>query len=98
MATRIILFLTVLAIGGFDRHISYYFPGVAKAIVQADGIPAHGGLPEKSCNYHEDIALKAIFYPIPAPMEFSVGDYRIFHVSISHVSRHTVWQPPEKNV
>lgn len=98
MAIRVLLIFLVIAIGSFDRHLSYYFPGEAKAMVQGDAIPGHSDLPVKSCDYHEDITLKPAFCSIPEPVESSVGNYLIFNSTVPLTSSHSVWQPPEETV
>jgi hypothetical protein len=92
---RIILFIMVLVIGSFDRHLSNYFPEDVKAMIQSDAIPMHSDLPVASCDYHEDITLKESFCTVPVPVVVSVDGYSIFHPAILLVSPHSVWQPPE---
>ena len=94
---RSILFIMILVIGSFDRHLLNYFPVEVKAMIQSDAIPVHSDLPVKSCDYHEDITLKTCFCIIPAPLEVSVHNYRNLNIPISFVTTHSVWQPPETN-
>ena len=98
MAIRVLLIFLVIAIGGFDRHLAYYFPGEAKALVQGETIPGHGDLPVKSCDYHEDITIKPIFCSIPEPVEGSANNWLIFSSTIPLMSSHSVWQPPEETI
>ncbi|MCX6267391.1 MAG: hypothetical protein NTW16_08555 [Bacteroidetes bacterium] len=95
MGIRMVLFFLVLAIGCFDKHLSYYCPVEITLLTEADTLPAHSDLPVKSCDYHEDITLKNVFCVIPAPLEFLVPEYRIFNNPVQHVPPKSVWQPPE---
>ena len=90
----VLLFL-VLAIVSFDRHLAYYCP--VEMSMLADAMPAHNDLPVKSCDYHEDIALKNLFCIIPIPLEISAPEYLIFHHSVLRIAPKSVWQPPEMN-
>ena len=94
---QIVLIFLALAIGSFDRHLAFYCPGEAVQLIMPDNIPAHSDLPVKACDYHEDIALKAIYCAIPAPAVVSIHDYRDVDLFIPIISSHTVWQPPEFN-
>ena len=95
VSIQIVLIFLSVAISGFDRHLSNYFPGEVVALIQSDAIPSHTDLPVKSCDNHEDITFKTNFYSIPAPVVVSVKAYRLLHIPIPRVSSHTVWQPPE---
>ncbi len=95
MGVKVLLIFLAMAIGGFDRHLTNYFPVEVKAMVQSDAIPMHSDLPVASCDYHEDITLKESFCAIPAPVVVSVDGFRLFHPPVHRVSPHTVWQPPE---
>jgi hypothetical protein len=95
IGTRIILFIMVLVIGSFDRHLSNYFPAEVKAMIQADSIPMHSDLPVISSDYHEDITIRESCCTFPVPVVVSVDRYSIFHPAILQVSPHSVWQPPE---
>ncbi|MEI7724849.1 MAG: hypothetical protein WCK09_07070 [Bacteroidota bacterium] len=92
---QVVLFFLAIAISGFDRHLSNYFQGEVKAMVQSDALPAHHDLPVKTCDHHEDITLKTCICAVPVPVEISNFDYLIFCHSIPRISPHTVWQPPE---
>ena len=96
MAIRVLLIFIVIAIGGFDRHLSNYFPTEVKAMITSDAFPMHSDLPVASCDYHEDITLKESCCSVPVPAVLSVDGYLIFQPSILQVSPHTVWQPPEQ--
>ncbi len=95
LGIQIVLILLALAIGGFDKHLVYYCPGVSASLLTADCIPAHSDIPVKSFDYHEDITLKPLIFSIPDPAENLVNTYSVFLVSIPRISYHAVWQPPE---
>ncbi|MCX6305029.1 MAG: hypothetical protein NT040_08680 [Bacteroidetes bacterium] len=95
LISQITLLLLVLGIAGFDRHLSGYFPGEVTAMVQSDAAHSHGDVPVKSCDSHEDIALKTFSSLVPVPPEHAFQNYQDFNCSIFRISPHTVWQPPE---
>jgi hypothetical protein len=92
---RIILFILVLVIGSFDRHLSNYFPAEVKAMIHCDDMLMHSDMPAASSDYHEDITLKESCCSVPVPVVLSVDGCLIFEPFIFQVSPHSVWQPPE---
>jgi len=97
LGVQIVLILLSLAIGGFDKHLVYYCPGVTASLLTADCIPAHSDIPVKSFDYHEDITLKPLIFSVPAPAENLVNTCSVFLFSIPRMSFHAVWQPPESS-
>ena len=96
LCIQVVFFMLIMAISGFDRHLSCYFSGEVIAMVHAESIPLHNDLPVKSNDHHEDITIKSIFSVIPVPSEFSNQTYQRVCFTFQPVSPHTVWQPPEK--
>lgn len=92
---QVVLIFLAMAVSGFDRHLSNYFPGEVNAMIQCDAFPAHADLPVKSGDFHEDISLKTFFCAIPVPHEASRHEYLVLSVIPGRKSPHTIWQPPE---
>jgi hypothetical protein len=97
MCIQVVMIFLAVAIVCFDRHLAYYCPDDMAQLISAENIPVHSDLPVKACDYHEDITVKTLFYSVPARVVVSVREYRVFQLSIPHMSPHTVWQPPEHN-
>jgi hypothetical protein len=95
---RILLLFLVLVTGSFDRHLSGYFHGEVKALVQHDAVPFSHQVPIQACDNHEDITLKQLGTFLPSPMEAQVTKYRILQVTIPCSPPLALWQPPESVV
>lgn len=91
----VLIFLSI-AIAGFDRHFVDFTHGEPSVFSMEEAFPTHIEIPAKTFDYHEDITARVIFHAIPSPVEFSVHNYRIFHISVPYVSLLSLWQPPEK--
>jgi len=92
---QIIVFLLVLFISSFDRHISTFFPLEMKAMIESNAIPAHGDLPGASADHHEDVAIKTSYCSLPFSGELPVKYVVSLHLNIPGVPPCTIWQPPE---
>jgi hypothetical protein len=95
IGVRIVLLFFILVVGSFDKHLSAYFSGEVNAMVQTGAMQTHDHFPVQAIDFHEDVALKNPFSPVPDPEVISVQMFRFFFLSIPLISPHTLWQPPE---
>ena len=95
LCIRIILVLMAFAVSTLDRHLASYFQEEIALQVTPEAMPEHQELPAQPSDNHEDIALKPGYAAMPGPLELSLHNYLVFQITISPVSPHTMWQPPE---
>jgi hypothetical protein len=94
---RVLLFFLILVTGSFDRHLSGYFHGEVKMLMQHTTIPLHHEVPGQFCDHHEDITLKPVTTILPVPIEAKLNDYCFVRISIPISPPLCLWQPPENN-
>ena len=82
-------------VGTFDRHLTGYFTGEVKALIQADASSSHNDIPVKFCDHHEDFTLKISFCNVPEPVCWPVYHADSPNYQIPKNPSRSIWQPPE---
>jgi hypothetical protein len=93
--TQLALIFLVLMVGTFDRHLSGYFNGEVKALIQSDPASAHNNNLDKFCDHHEDFTSKITFCAVPEPESRPVFHANNPNSQIPGNPPQSIWQPPE---